>query len=41
MTHTSLVQITAPEHELSRVKKRQQNLLDNPVGALDASHEKA
>jgi hypothetical protein len=35
------VQITAPEHELSRVKKRQQNLLVNPVEALGASHEKA
>lgn len=34
-------QITAPEHELSRVKKRHQNLLDNPVGAPGASHEKA
>jgi len=37
----SSVQITAPEHELSRVKKRHQNLLDNPVGAPGASHEKA
>jgi transposase len=35
------VQITAPEHELSRVKKRHQNLLDNPIGAPGASHEKA
>jgi hypothetical protein len=37
----SSVQITAPEHELGRVKKRQHNLLDNPVGAPGASHEKA
>ncbi len=37
----SSMQITAPEHELSRVKKRDQNLLDNPIGAPGASHEKA
>jgi transposase len=33
--------ITAPEHHLRRVKKHQQNLLDNPVGAPGAAHEKA
>jgi transposase len=33
--------ITAPEHHLRRVKKHQQNLLDNPVGSPGAAHEKA
>jgi transposase len=33
--------ITAPEHQLRRVKKHQQNLIDNPVGSPGASHEKA
>ncbi|EOR94227.1 hypothetical protein ADIARSV_2643 [Arcticibacter svalbardensis MN12-7] len=33
--------ITAPEHQLRRVKKHQQNLIDNRVGAPGASHEKA
>jgi hypothetical protein len=37
----SAVYITAPEHHLRRLKKHQKNLLDNPVGALAASHEKA
>lgn len=33
--------VTAPEHHLRRVKRHQQNLLDNPVGAPGAAHEKA
>lgn len=33
--------ITAPEHQLRRVKKHHQNLLDNPVGGPGAAHEKA
>lgn len=37
----TLVQITATEHQLRRVKKHHQKLLDNPVGAPGASHEKA
>ncbi len=35
------VQITAPEHQLRRVKKHHQNLLDNPVGGPGAANEKA
>lgn len=37
----SSAHITAPEHHLRRVKKHQQNLIDNRVGAPGASHEKA
>ena len=33
--------ITAPEHQLKRHKKHQDNLRSNPVGAVGASHEKA
>ena len=33
--------ITAPEHQLQRLKKHQDNLRDNPGGAVGASHEKA
>lgn len=33
--------ITAPDHHFRRVKKHQQNLIDNPVGSASASHEKA
>ena len=33
--------ITAPQHQLSRVKKHQDKLRDNPVASVGASHEKA
>jgi hypothetical protein len=33
--------ITAPEHQLKRLKKHQDNLRDNPIGAVGALHEKA
>lgn len=33
--------ITAPKHQLKRLKKHQGNLRDNPVGVVGASHEKA
>ncbi|MFC6192401.1 hypothetical protein ACFP1I_12375 [Dyadobacter subterraneus] len=33
--------ITAPEHQLKRLKKHQDNLRDNSVGTIGASHEKA
>ena len=35
------VLITAPEHQLKRLKKHQDNLRGNPVGAVGASHQKA
>jgi hypothetical protein len=38
---SSAAYITAPEHQLRRVKKHQQNLRDNPGGPPGASHEKA
>ncbi|MGA9649850.1 IS1182 family transposase [Pedobacter sp.] len=38
---TSSVTVTAPEHHLKRVEKHHQNLRDNRVGAVGASHEKA
>lgn len=33
--------ITAPQHQLSRVKKHQDKLRDNPMASVGASHEKA
>ncbi|MGY3055608.1 transposase [Pedobacter sp. UYEF25] len=36
----SPVQVTAPEHHLKRLEKHHQNLRENPVGAVGASHEK-
>lgn len=33
--------ITAPQHQLNRVKKYQDKLRDNPVASVGASHEKA
>ncbi|RYE22515.1 MAG: transposase, partial [Sphingobacteriaceae bacterium] len=38
---SSAVYITAPDHQLRNLAKHQQKLLDNPVSAPGASHEKA
>jgi transposase len=38
---SSPANVTAPEHQLKRVKKHHQNLRDRPGGSLGASHEKA
>ena len=37
----SPVQISAPEHELKRVEKHHQNLMDSPVRLVGAFHKKA